>query len=165
MTILQALRGMLFVMKNVFLTASLLILSACGNSAAVSVDSNPSAADEGTGVMENLNKGGVIYTEYSDRLVGHGKSSVLFFFKASDPFSVRNDAIIKNVYATGAAVVTTYRVDFPTATGARLKYGVLVEDTLVLLDAAGEPVASFIHPSRDEIHIILRGNIPVTEKP
>ncbi len=155
---------MLFLMKKAFLAAFLpLLLTACGSAPQVPDTATPTSSS-GT-VVQNLNKGGVTYTDYSDRSIGRGKSSVLFFFRATDPFSVRNDAIIRSVYGTGAAVVSTYRVDYPTSTGARLKYGVLIEDTFVLLDAQGQRVASFIHPTDDEIRIILRGNIPVPAKP
>lgn len=154
---------MLFLMKKAFFaTFLLLLLTACG-STPQAPDTTP-ATSSGT-VVQNLNKGGVTYTDYSDRSIGRGKSSVLFFFRATDPFSVRNDAIIRSVYGTGAAVVSTYRVDYPTSTGARIKYGVLIEDTFVLLDAQGQRVASFIHPTEEEIRIILRGNIPVPAKP
>lgn len=154
---------MIFGMKKAFLAVFLpLLLTACGGPDPVT-ETVP-VVNTGA-VVVNLNKGGVTYTEYSDRVIGRGKSSVLFFFRPTDPFSVRNDAIIRAVYGTGAAVVSTYRVDYPTSTGARLKYGVLIEDTFVLLDAQGQRVASFIHPTDEEIRIILRGNIPVPAKP
>lgn len=156
---------MIFGMKKAFLAVCLpLLLVACGPVGPVDTDTVP-ATESGTVASVNLNKGGVTYTEYSDRIIGRGKSSVLFFFRPTDPFSVRNDAVIRAVYGTGAAVVSTYRVDYPTSTGARLKYGVLIEDTFVLLDAQGQRVASFIHPTDEEIRIILRGNIPVPTKP
>lgn len=156
---------MIFGMKKAFLAACLpLLLVACGAPAPLPETTPVPATNTGT-VAVNLNKGGVTYTEYSDRVIGRGKSSVLFFFRPTDPFSVRNDAVIRAVYGTGAAVVSTYRVDYPTSTGARLKYGVLIEDTFVLLDAQGQRVASFIHPTDEEIRIILRGNIPVPAKP
>lgn len=149
--------------KYVSTACLLLLLAACGETPQA-VDPVVPPASSSEEAVVNLNKGGVVYREYSDKLIGRGKSSVLFFFKADDPFSIRSDAAIRNVYGTGGAVVTTYRLDFPSSTGARLKYGVLVEDTFVLLDAQGERVASFIHPTDEEIRIILRGNIPVSPK-
>ncbi len=146
-----------------FMMIFLFALAACGTTSPVTKQQVTKKIVNSSSVA-NLNKGGVIYTDYSGSLVGRGKSSVLFFFKASDPFSVRNDATIRSVYGSGAAVVTTYRLDFLTSTGARLQYGVLLEDTLVLLDTAGQRVASFIHPSEEEIRIILRGNLPVSPK-
>lgn len=147
--------------KRSVIIGILLFLSACGAPAS---DVNTDATSSSSAASINRNKGGVVYTNYSDRLVGRGKNSVLFFFKPADPFSLQSERVIQSVYGTGAAVVTTYRVDYPTATGARLKYGVLIEDSFVLLDTAGERVATFIHPSPEEIRIILRGNIPVPPK-
>ncbi len=140
-----------------------LLLSACGEPSGT-VDSVP-VHSQASVASSNPNQGGVIYAQYSDRLIGRGKSSVLFFFKASDPFSLRSERAIQSMYGSGSAVVSTYRLEYPTATGARIKYGVLVEDTLVLLDASGQRVASFVHPSAEEIRIILRGNIPAPKKP
>lgn len=148
-------------MKKAFVTLlSVVVFAACG---APPAPTNTDVSPEPTSsVPVNLNKGGVEYREYSDKLVGRGKSSVLFFAKEGDPFSIRSDAAIRAIYGTGAAVVTTYRLDYPTSTGARIKYGVVVEDTFVLLDAQGQRVTSLIHPTVEEIRIILRGNIPVS---
>jgi hypothetical protein len=160
----QGIRAMLFHMKRLFVITFLTFgLVACGSSTPIA--ENPTPSEEvASSVSPNLNKGGVTYSDYAERTIGRGKSVVLFFFKPSDPFSEKNDGIIKAVYGTGAAVVSTYRLNYPTATGARLKYGVIVEDTFVLLDASGQRVANFIHPTEDEIRIILRGNIPVPAK-
>ena len=149
--------------KFVPIACLVLLLAACGENPSVVGHVVPSVSSSEEAVV-NLNKGGVVYQPYSDKLIGRGKSSVLFFYRETDPFSVRSDAVIRSVYGTGGAVVSTYRLDFSTSTGARLKYGVLVEDTFVLLDAQGERVAGFIHPTDEEVRIILRGNIPVPPK-
>lgn len=148
-------------MKKAFVTllCTFLCASCGGPPPPAASEVSPDTAEPG---VVNLNKGGVVYREYAEKLVGRGKSSVLFFAKEGDPFSVRSDAAIRAVYGTGAAVVTTYRLDYPTSTGARIKYGVVVEDTFVLLDAQGQRVTSLIHPTVEEIRIILRGNIPVS---
>ncbi len=104
------------------------------------------------------------YADFAPRIVGRGKPAVLFFHKPSDPFSVRNDTLLKKLYSTGGIVVSTYKIDFSSSTGARLTYGVVVEDTFVLLDTKGERVGSFLHPTPEEIHIILRGKVPVPPK-
>lgn len=148
--------------KHVLVIAMTFFIAACGSGESV-LHSSVLPTSTGT-VATNLNRGGVVFAQYSDKLIGRGKNSVLFFAHPSDPFSVKNDAIIRSVYGTGAAIVSTYRLDFPTATGARLKYGVLTADTFVLLDASGVRIATFIHPSADEIRIILRGNLPVSSQ-
>ncbi len=104
----------------------------------------------------------IVYADYASGLLGRGKSAVLFFFTPSDPLSMKNDALLRKAYEAGTAVVSTYRVDFHSSTGARLTYGVLVENTFVLVDSTGVGVKNFIHPTPEEINIFLRGNIPAS---
>lgn len=146
-------------MRRALLSFScLLLLAACGKDAP-----SPEPMTE-SGSMVQVSDKAVIYAEYSQRAVKNTKGSILFFSKPSDPFSVRSDTVLQGMYAAGEATVPTYRVDFASGTGARLTYGVVVEDTFVLLDGAGKRVMSFIHPTAEEIKILVRGNIPSSPK-
>ncbi len=146
--------------KRLAVIGFLFLLAACGGPPATEIVV-PTESDESSSA--DLSNDDVLYTEYSDRLVGQGESSVLFFSKPTDPFSMKSDAVIRATYGSGAALVSTYRLDFQTSTGARLKYGVLVEDTFVLVDSTGARVANFVHPPADVIGTILRGRLPSPE--
>lgn len=131
-------------------TGCLLLFSACGGAAPA--EEVPAKAEVPSSVP--------VYAEYSSRGVDTRHGAILFFAKQSDPFSAASDAALRSLYDAKTALVSTYRVDFPTSTGARLRYGVIVEDTFVLLDATGERVNAFVHPTADDLKILVRGNIP-----
>lgn len=105
----------------------------------------------------------VQYTSYDDDAVARGESALLFF-ASDDPFSDASEAFLHKAYESGAAKVSAYRLEFGSSTGARLTHGVLVPNTFVLLDASGQRVTAVIHPSQEELSILLRGNIPVPPK-
>lgn len=103
------------------------------------------------------------YGLFDDNTVVQGKTTLLFF-ASDDPFSAASEAYLHKVYGSGAAKVSAYRLEFGSSTGARLTHGVLVPNTFVLLDASGQRVTAVIHPSQEELSILLRGNIPVPPK-
>lgn len=103
------------------------------------------------------------YLPYTTNAVGKGKSALLFF-AGSDVFSEASDAFLKRVYASGGIRVSTHRLEFASATGSRITHGVLVQNTFVLLDPNGNRVTAVVHPSEEELRILLRGNIPVPPK-
>jgi hypothetical protein len=101
------------------------------------------------------------YVPYTERGVDASKGAILFFAKTGDPFSDKNHLILTSLYASENVSVPTYRVDFASFTGARLQYAVIVPDTFVLLDASKTRIATFLHPSKEEISIIVRGRLPL----
>jgi len=129
------------------------LLSACDSSA-----SDLSAA---LVPAETTNAIRPTYTEYSPRSLNFSHGAILFFATTDDPFSVSHDQLLQRLYASGSVSVPTYRVDFGSATGARLRYGVVIEDTFILLDASGERVGAYTHPSPEDIAILVQGRIPV----
>lgn len=105
------------------------------------------------------------YSPYTVRNLDSRHGAILFFARSSDPYSVDHDHLLQSLYESGAVSVSTYRVDFASATGARLQYGVIIEDTFILLDASGQRVGAFTHPSPDEIRILVQGRVPVPSTP
>ncbi len=105
------------------------------------------------------------YIPYAPRELDSRRGAILFFASSGDRFSVNNDHLLQSLYESGSVSVSTYRVDFGSATGARLKYGVIVEDTFILLDASGERVGAYTHPSPDEVRILVQGRVPVPSAP
>ncbi|MFA5799530.1 MAG: hypothetical protein WC840_01055 [Candidatus Peribacteraceae bacterium] len=96
-----------------------------------------------------------VYTLFSPRLVGKGESVLLFFAQAADPFSSQSDRTLQTVYASGSALLSTYRLDYGSSTGARFTYGVIVPDTFVLLSPDGARKTNVIHPSETELRTLL----------
>jgi hypothetical protein len=97
-----------------------------------------------------------IYSSYSPYLLHTGSSAVLFFAKSGRLFSQRSERVITEAYGSGAANVSTFRIDLGTATGMALQYGVFVEDTFVLIDGEGNRKRLLVHPNAGELRTLLR---------
>ncbi len=126
---------------------SIIFLTACG--AVPSSDSSESTTSERSGPIAIDRR--PVYAEYEDRITGHGRASILFFYKHHDPFSQKSDATLLTAYASGAAKYSTYRIDLDASTGAALRFGVFVPNTFVLLDQKGDRVGSLVHPTTTEL--------------
>ena len=101
-----------------------------------------------------------VYTDFSDKTLGHGRASVLFFRSLNDPFSIKSDAFLQSFYASDAALLSTYRIT-DAADDLKLRYGVFVSDTFVLLDIKGEPKGALVHPTEKELQLLLTtGSLP-----
>lgn len=135
-----------------------LVLVACGGSGVTVAD----APASGSGAVATQQKQREKYLPYTERGVNLRGGGILFFAKDGDPFSAAHDKILQALYESGSVSVTTYRVDYGSSTGARLRYGVVVEDTFVLLGPSGERVASLVHPSEEDISILVRGRLPLS---
>lgn len=85
---------------------------------------------------------------------------VLFFAKAQDPFSAAHHALLTALSASGKLTVPTYRIDFDSATGSRLGYGVFASDTFVTLGGSGQRLSIAIHPTDDEVRSLLTSTHP-----
>ena len=106
----------------------------------------------------------VAYAPYTPGVLARGGAALLFF-ASEDPFSAASDAFLRSVYPSSGATIPTYRVAFSTSTGARLTYGVLIPNTFVLIDGGGQRTAAVIHPSEEELRILLRGHVPLSPNP
>ncbi len=97
------------------------------------------------------------YLTYRDGVEGAGRPVLLFFYSSdsSDLFSQKTNTIITELYRTNVYILPTYRADFTTAVTSQRKYHVLLPDTIVLIDAEGNEVASQLHPTEDDIKSFL----------
>lgn len=144
--------------RSIVLLVVPLALAGCGGSSPVTTDQEAPAPEA---VVQSRPR----YIPYSPRELDSRRGAILFFAGTGDRFSVANDHLLQSLYESGSVSVSTYRVDFGSATGARLKYGVIVEDTFILLDASGERVGAYTHPSPDEVRILVQGRVPVPSAP
>lgn len=95
------------------------------------------------------------YASYEPRILQLRQPMVLFFSKATDPFSLQHDMMLQSLAAAHTLRIAAYRVDFDSGTGARLAFGVVVPDTFVFLDARGQRTSLLIHPTPDEVRALL----------
>ena len=98
---------------------------------------------------------GVPYALFTPRSFAVERKAVLFFGQKDDPFFPQYDAFIRTLVASGSLRMPTYRIDFPTSTGARFTFGVVVPDTFVLVGADHQRISSLIHPTLEELRQLL----------
>jgi len=136
----------------------LILLAGCGQPQSTAVSPQVPASESGAVSSSAVTAPPErpVYTLYDSRFVGKGHGSLLFFAQNSDPFSAQSDLNLRKLYASGSAVVSTYRLDFGSETGARFNYGVIVPDTFVLLGPSGERKTSMIHPQEEELKALLK---------
>ncbi|OGJ60387.1 hypothetical protein A3A67_03745 [Candidatus Peribacteria bacterium RIFCSPLOWO2_01_FULL_51_18] len=96
-----------------------------------------------------------VYTLFNPKFIGKGKKSLLFFAQAKDPFSAQSDTLLRKLYSSGSAKISTFRLDFATSTGSRFDYQVITPDTFVLVGTSGEREKSVIHPGEEELKKLL----------
>ncbi len=85
-----------------------------------------------TGAME---KGS--YSDFADNVVGNGRKSVLFFHAAWCPYCAKSDKDLIELYGKTSPPVSTYKVDYDSATELKKKYGIVQQHTFVLIDGTG----------------------------
>lgn len=93
----------------------------------------------------------VFYRDFAPEDLGNGKQALLFFWQPGDVFSQRSDRILTRLYGSGAATISTYKLDAGTASGMKLQFTVLLPDTFVLVNGSGAKVSMFLHPNPDEL--------------
>lgn len=99
----------------------------------------------------------VFYRDFTPEDLGNGKTIVLFFQQSGDVFSQRSDRLLKQLYGSGAATVSTLRLDAGTASGMKLQFTVLLPDTFVLVNGSGAKVSATLHPNADELrNLVIR---------
>jgi hypothetical protein len=146
-----------FMRRIILLSCSLLLLVACGPKApATSTDTPGLVAAVIPDVPLPPLPQKPAYLPFDGLLLGRDVPFVLFFAQKLDPFSERSDNVIRTVYASGSAMISTMRVEYGTATGERFRFGVVVPDSLVVLRSDGERLENLIHPSSEDIRALLR---------
>jgi len=147
-------------MYRTILTLSIFLvtLSACGKSVS-SVPRIPERGLDAGAIIVGPTAEGHVYATYgigADRF----PPPRLLFFAGNDIFSRDIDATLRSIYGSGGVVASTFRLEFGSATGARLQYGVLVPSSLVVITASGaeKPI---LYPTEEHLHILLYPFLPL----
>jgi hypothetical protein len=139
-------------MRRIALISLSFVLVGCGATPLPPTMPADPVAETGTVIPQAKH---AVYTEYTEHNQSMGEKSVLFFADAKDPFSQSSDKVLQAIYGSGSAALSTYRLDFATAKGAELQYGVFVSDTFVLVGPTGEKLQTLLHPtSSDLLHLL-----------
>lgn len=99
---------------------------------------------------------GAYVTGVTDAQLGNGMNKVLFFHAGWCPYCKAHDASLQEWYAAGDVPISTYKVDYDSSLALRSLYGVLSQDTFVLVDGNGAKVRDISgYPSDDEVRALL----------
>lgn len=152
--------------KSLFVTVAGLFLVACGaqgsadkvaTTAAVSSSvSSVIAAQASSASARSASQSRATLSSYRDGVLGSGQPALLFFSRADDVFSAQTLERLRLLYDAHAQRVSVYKVDFASATDLQRRYLVVAEDTVVLVDGAGGRLMSILHPSQEELQMMLR---------
>lgn len=101
-------------------------------------------------------KTGGVYTAYYDGVVGNGQTSVLFFYAAWCPYCRTHDTAL-NAWYNGDPnpAISTYKIDFDTAEALKAQFGVVQQDTFVVIDGQGNVVQTLSFPSDAAIEALI----------
>ena len=96
-----------------------------------------------------------VYSAYQDGVIGTQRV-VLFFHAKWCPECRESDEELRTLYKENPPAISTYKVDYDTATELKQRYGVVTQHTFVLLAADGTALETVIGPSHDKLLSLLR---------
>lgn len=92
----------------------------------------------------------------TDADLGNGLTKVLFFHAGWCPYCKAHDVALREWYGAEDISLTTYKIDYDSSLALRSRYGVLSQDTFVLVDGDGKKVQELSgYPSNDSIRALL----------
>jgi len=101
-------------------------------------------------------KTGGVYTTYYDGVIGNGQTSVLFFHAAWCPYCRTHDASLSAWYnGDPNPAISTYKIDFDTAETLKAQFGVVQQDTFVVIDGQGNVVQTLSFPSDASLEALI----------
>ncbi|MDP6561944.1 MAG: thioredoxin family protein [Candidatus Peribacteraceae bacterium] len=110
----------------------------------------PTQAAEPTQVVQDGS-----YTQYADGVIGNGQESVLFFHATWCPKCKENDGRLKEFYGSSDYPRSVYKIDYDTSTDLKSQYGIIGQDTFILIDGNGNEVKRVRFPSREALRDLL----------
>lgn len=108
---------------------------------AMPASSGTMADDDGgknDGAMgDDATEKGVYVTGIIDAQLQDGATKVLFFHAGWCPYCKAHDQALQGWYAAGNVALSTHKIDFDSSLELRGRYGVVQQDTFVLVDGSG----------------------------
>jgi len=97
----------------------------------------------------------VEYSDYQEGVIGNGKQSLLFFHAPWCPYCRINDARLLKLYEERAATVSTYKIDYDSHLDLRSRYGIVEQDTFVLIDGQGNAIQEIFRPNEQKLRDLV----------
>lgn len=86
----------------------------------------------------SASQGAAAYQSYTEGVIGSGEPIVPFFAASWCPACKEHDTLLRDWYSSGDVLVSTYKIDYDTASDLRSRYGVVQQDTFVRIDERGD---------------------------
>lgn len=95
------------------------------------------------------------YADFNQDVLANGETKLLFFHAPWCPFCVKNNQNLLSLYGEGNASLSTYKIDYDTSDDLKRRYGIVTQDTFVLVDGNGTALKTVIHPGDAELSLLL----------
>lgn len=114
---------------------------------------------EATGSSETgTMKGKGVYANFSKNIIGNGKMSVLFFHATWCGECQRDDKALRQWQASGGLPIDVYEIDYDTSAELKNRYGVVQQNTYVVIDGEGKALSSVSFPGIQGLQSLLTKN-------
>lgn len=118
--------------------------------------SSDAMMDKGNSSDAMVKQSSAVYTSFNDSVIGNGETSVLFFHAAWCPYCRTHDTNLQAWYNGGADLaLSTYKIDYDTAEDLKARYGVVQQDTFVVIDGQGNLVKTVSFPTESALQALL----------
>jgi len=91
--------------------------------------------------------------------IGNGDPALLFFYAVWCGYCQAKDATLTTMYEQSAFTRSTYKIDFDTASNLKATYGIATQDTVVLVDGAGEAIETVTGATQEDLRRLLEAEV------
>ena len=96
------------------------------------------------------------YLPYAEGVIGNGRQSVLFFWASWCPYCKTNDERLKKWEDDGLLDFNAYKVNYDTESDLKNRYGVVNQDTHILIDGDGDEIRRVTFPSEEALRDLVQ---------
>ena len=88
-------------------------------------------------------------------VLGNGRPSLIFFFASWCPRCAAKEAMLQRLYGDGKFPVSTYKVDYDRSAELKARFGVTVQDTVVLVGGQGDAEQMVVGATETDLRMLL----------
>ena len=120
-----------------------------------SAEDAPEQADRGSYREDFFTEGGAEIVARD--ILGNGEPSLIFFFASWCPRCAAKEVVLRRLYSEGEFPVSTYKVDYDRSADLKARFGVTVQDMVVLVNSQGEAEQMVVGATEADLRMLLQG--------